>query len=339
MSNPERTLTSSLVSPTWQAICIALSLISIISIISIRSSFVSHNDPVPPLDCAFSVPPTRTHTLTMGLYIDEFFSFDILKNSFGLAGSVWYSWQTDKPYDHPELLERLDIVQGTITERGTPDYIQSGDLTVMRIPIRLTFHAPINYVRFPLTDHRICLLMRNLYLDARKININAPQDSITLAHQPTSWSLEKITTISGCARYVLDNASDITMHYPYIMILFNFSRHALRYIITLFLPLLVVFYVALLSLSLANSTGLSVAISACTGLAGYRFGMEGFVPQVGYFTSSDYLFFLILLAILSIIITLVFDTFVKPVALWYKKFLIAILHMLLIGALLVLSFA
>jgi hypothetical protein len=109
--------------------------------------------------------------------------------------------------------------------------------------------------------------------------------------------------------------------------------------LSLLLPLLLTFFVTLVSFSFDVGAffeaHLVVAIGAITALLAYRFVIQAMAPDVGYFMLSDYLFLLFLVAVFAAFFV---NTVIRDISLRTKKIIVVLLHaFVIIGSGIILS--
>ena len=94
------------------------------------------------------------------------------------------------------------------------------------------------------------------------------------------------------------------LDYPKVVFAISAQRNGLQGILLIFLPLFLISFITLFTLSFDPETDsrsmLSLATSGLASLIGYRFIIQGISPDVGYFMLSDQIFILFLTFVFAI---------------------------------------
>ena len=99
----------------------------------------------------------------------------------------------------------------------------------------------------------------------------------------------------------------------------EFSRFGTRQLISILLPLLLIFYITVFCFSIEPQTSIGLSTGSMTAIIAYRFVIENLSPASGYFMLSDYLFFLILSACFITFFLNVLDVFLFTIPMNIKK--------------------
>ena len=123
--------------------------------------------------------------------------------------------------------------------------------------------------------------------------------------------------------------------YPAVLFSIDYARSSVRYVFSILLPLAIMFYVSLFTLSLSLRDSLPITAGIVTAILAYRFIIEYLSPRVGYFMGSDLIFFLFLGASVGVFILNVAE-FIGKVQLSkkVKTFILILFHLIVIGGML-----
>lgn len=248
--------------------------------------------------------PTIVHS---GLHIDSFAKSDILKNDFVFEGNLWFEF--DPKQVSLDDIKKFDIDHGQILEKSDPIVTKHGQHTLAQFIIRASFKTNLDYRAYPLDNHVIHIVIENPFISAEKVSFH-PADikNIDAANLLSSNSkLDKITIEGGYVTSKLQLSDTvIETKTPQMVIGISCNRIDLRHFLNIFMPLLLIFFLTLLSFSFdfyeQEQTIPTLVAAGVPALLAYRFVIESISPDVDYFMLSDYLFFLFLLLVFTIFI-------------------------------------
>ena len=272
--------------------------------------------------------------VTTGLYIHEFQKFDIVNNDFLFSGIVWFLFNPG--IISLETLKKFEFDRGTIIERSEPNVTVLDKKLLARFPIRAHVAANLDYRYFPLDDHRIYFVLTHPLVSPENILLASSNQEFSVKPdvRTTGWQKIDITVISGYGESPLDIHDERkTLQYPSIVFSIDYARHGTRYVISILLPLLLIFYLTLFTFSFGDTssrTSISLSTGSITAILAYRFVIENLSPNTGYFMLSDYLFFLFLGGSFLVFFTNIIDAFAINIPIVYKKFIIILLHTIVI---------
>lgn len=302
MTTIKKTKRSSVVSPCFQIICICVSGVFILIGLH-RGLLQSHiQEDVLPLQYITPITVKQNNSIPniikTGLYIQEFQTFDIIKNNFLFTGIVWFLFDPDSI--SLNILKNFQFDRGIILHRGEPDIRVIGKQLFARFAVRVQITSNLNYRYFPLDDHRLyfTLTQPDISPETTIFSSSGEKFLIQANTQSLGWYNSDKEVQFGYDSFILDpHDSQKTIHYPTVIFSANYERSGSRYVFSILLPLLLIFYLTLFSFSfgdLSGRTGVSLATGSITAILAYRFVIESLSPTTGYFMLSDYLFFLFL---------------------------------------------
>ncbi len=242
-----------------------------------------------------------SHTVTVGLIIDDFFDFNMVSNTFSLEGTVWFKYKPGAI--SVESLSQFSFAQATIDKKGNPDIRLVEDQMLVQFPIRITFKSDLNYQDFPLESHSIYIVLQNRAIEANEVIFTSSRRefSVLANERSTGWELVDTSVETGYIDAQLDpyDTSQDTKH-PAAVFALDYTRNSVRYALSIILPLALIFYLMLLSISLRLLTAIAITAAGITAILAYRFVIENLSPKTGFFMISDYLFFLFLAGTIGI---------------------------------------
>ena len=243
--------------------------------------------------------------VSVGLYIDNFSEFDIIKNKFSFAGVIWFEF--DPALASLDIIDGFSFEQGKIIEKSAPSVHLIEDRLFVRYIIRVEFKTDLDYRLFPLDDHRVNIALINRVISPNEMvfNSGAQNFSISPAAHLGGWFAADTNVRAGYSTALLQSDDMKTyLDYPKVVFAISAQRNGLQGILLIFLPLFLISFITLFTLSFDPETDsrsmLSLATSGLASLIGYRFIIQGISPDVGYFMLSDQIFILFLTFVFAI---------------------------------------
>ncbi len=276
----------------------------------------------------------------VGLSIKDFPEFDMNKDSFIFAGQV--SFEFDPSLISLETLGKFYFEKGEILYLSAPTTkLLQGKLFV-KYDIRVRFTTNLDYEYFPLDNHKLYLIFSNLSLSPNEVIFESSYNRFIISDKIliSGWIQPIRNVVSGYNVSSLDKAdSTKNIYTPLLLFSMEYQRLTTRNAVTIFLPLLLLYYISLFCFSLDPEKHLRTIMSLnganIAALLSYRFVIESLSPKVGYFMLSDYIFFLFLgCSCLTFVLATIFMYHGELT----KKILCSFLHLLLISGIVYLMF-
>jgi hypothetical protein len=327
-----------LVSPWFQVILIAVSLIIIGYSFYVRINSFRPQDPMPIIKiinpAAFKNFGGFASEVNVGLIINEFEVFDLVRNDFVFTGELWFSFVPGTI--SLATLEKFSFARSEILNQSKGRTRLVDDKMFVQYAIRVRMKSPLILKSFPLNSHRLYITLDHLYTSPSEIlfspsfqhfNINA--NSLMFG-----WRIIDRHVATGYVESILDpfDASK-TISHPTALFFIDIIRGGIQYPLTLFLPLLLIFFVIMFSFSIKKSeTRINLAVGGVTGILAYRFVIGSLSPQTGYFMLSDYLFFLFLMVSIFIFLINIIDIHYRPLEIKAKQFIVFAIYALVSAA-------
>ncbi|HAU30196.1 TPA: hypothetical protein DCW54_00985 [Candidatus Dependentiae bacterium] len=273
----------------------------------------------------------RPAEVQVGMAIRDFPFFDMSKGAFSIDVSVYFLFDPrlvsvdrigDFLFKRAELLFRKDPVIKIIDEKLFVQY-----------DLRLKFDVSLDYQDFPFDGHRINFVLYHPRLSPGEVVYTAVRNDFFINPdiETPGWSLidRRVSTGYEEERLVVEAGAAAASFHPSAVFSLDFDRVGARHIMTIFVPLLLIFFVALLSLSLdplsgTRSTMLSLAAASITALITYRFVIESMSPAVGYLLIVDYIFLVFLMFCCLVFLVTIFGARISA---RYKSFIAGLLQL------------
>lgn len=272
-------------------------------------------------------------TIEIGLYLNQFRTFNMINNEFDFDGILWFEFNPD--ILSLQTLERFVFKGGEIVSKSSPDAQIVDNKLLVRYNIRVKCTGQLNYADFPLDNHTLNLVVANYFISPSTALFSSSVKEFIIKAQTQSFGWERIDhrVSTGIEKTEIDTYSDFkTNYYPIALFSIDFARYGIRYTLSIMLPLLLIFYLSLFSLSWSKGGGVGMATAGITATLGYRFVIENLSPKVGYFMMSDYIFFLFLTCNALIFLVNIIDAYARPLTLKEKIGALCILHIIILIA-------
>jgi len=246
--------------------------------------------------------------VTVGLYVYNFPHFSIENSSFSLDGTIWFEFNPSQI--SLEDLGKFEFFEGKITMKTIAQTKQIDDKIFASYNFKVTFSSLLNHEKFPFSDHRVFLILKNEFLSAREIQFYATDSgfSVKAGLRPQGWKLTNTKVETGMIRAKLEQFdARKTMLIPVAVFAFNFVKPGFRYVLLTLVPGFILFYLAIYSILLEYGPEMkdpiiAIALASITGLIIQRFVIESMSPISGHSTTIDYIFILFLSLCFSIFI-------------------------------------
>lgn len=327
------------VSPLFQ---INLMIVTTLYVLALVAKSIGHHvitDPVPQI-----VPITPQYmqqfdgdipVITAGLFVRTINKFDMVKNEFVFDLGVWFILE---PGVVPiETLSQFAFDRAEVFDRQPPYTRKIRDKIFVGYDFKLRMSGDFNYRNFPIDAHAIYLSMFNNNISMEEAVFDVASSNLHVGEdiQPREdWYLIGKEAAAGYYIERFQKKEAITsFSWPEVLFTLKFARANIRYILSILLPLLMLFFMSLFTFSLdpLHDKGPIIALSggSVTGLVTYSFVIENISPKSGYFMLSDRIFFLFLGAIFFVFFM---NLLTQQLNLIYKKIAVVMLHGIIITA-------
>ncbi len=242
--------------------------------------------------------------ITVGLYIKDFTEFAMHTNEFEFSGIVWFIVDPSKV--SLDTLGTFTFERGRILSRSEPMTRILDDKLLVRYDVRVSFKTNLNFAQFPFDSHRLSIILDNNNVSPGEVAFVSSYNELTLSPEVkiTGWDLKSTRVSTGYSMAQLSRGVQETdVAHPRVIFSLEYVHSGIRQSMLIIFPLMLIFFMSLFSFSIDNKYYKSItAISsgAVTAMLAYRFVIERLSPQVGYFTQTDYIFFVFLIGVCTI---------------------------------------
>ncbi len=241
--------------------------------------------------------------VNVGLVLAHVPKFDMTNDSFIFDMVIWFEFDESKiPL---EMIKKITFQRGSIMEQTEPVVTRTTEHTTLaHYRIRLAFSTPLDQSRFPLSDHYLYITLANEYISASSMRFVSDNDSFIIEPDVDMgvWRAVGHSVATGYFKDTLRKKPLTLLEQPGAIFTINLVKKSIQSVLLIIFPMFILFALALLTFILEPTNGaiLFLATGSLTGLTAYRFVIQSVVPNVGYFTVTDHIFNLFLLAILLI---------------------------------------
>lgn len=318
----------------FQVVCIAVSLVWFIAIINRRLTLFNPFEQGPEIVHITPVIYKEfggfANIVTVGLFIDRFQTFDITNNTFIFSGYVWFKYLAGTIAIGN--LEKFYFLQGDVLEQSPPETQLVDQYMLTTFHVKVRFSSILNYRDFPFDGHKIRISLSHNNLSPEEVIFQSSERDMTINTDETQSGWHKIdkTIDTGYLESAIDAYDKRnTQYHPAVTFSIDYERYGIRFILSIFLPLLLIFYVTLFGFSLDEGSALRNSVGGVTGILGYRFVIDNLSPKVGYFMISDSIFFLLLTLTCFTLILFIITVFSKAtITVRMKKIIVISLHLI-----------
>lgn len=263
----------------------------------------------------------------VGLEIDRFHEFNIIKNKFEFAGNLWFEF--DAGAFSIETLDNFAFDRGQINYRSEPEIKLNGHRLFVRYVIKVSFNTELNFRDFPVDDHRVNLVLTHPFISPEDIVFEAQSTNFVLLGNllPFGWRTIGTAVKTG---FLEENLSQISSENKIVQPVATFSidveRYGGRYALSILLPIILMYFLMYFALSVDANPSISIALAGITAMVAYRFVIEQLSPASGDLMLSDHFFFLLLTSGMLIFLLNKLDLYISPINMKKKKIAILAIH-------------
>ena len=243
----------------------------------------------------------------VGLYINSWQNFDVVKNEFVFDGVIWF--QFDPARMDLDTISQFSFEKGEIVSKSDPETKLIDSKLHVEYKIRVNFTSTLNQRAFPLDDHQLFIVLVNTTIEPRTAVFRSFKSGFRIdnAIQTPGWVNVNRSVEAGYEeKFIIEGDAERVIRYPKIVFILDFYRSGISLIMLILLPIFLIFFISLFSLGYdpkENSRLIfGLASSSLTSLVAYRFVITALSPKVGYFLISDKLFTCILVLLFFVFV-------------------------------------
>jgi hypothetical protein len=265
--------------------------------------------------------------VNVGLYINKFEKADFTRNEFIFTGIIWFEFNPD--VISLATLEKFSFENGEILDRSKPETRVMLNKLMVRYNIKVRFGSVLDYRDFPLDDHRLYLILVHQFVSPGEIMFQSNRRDFIVNAQISGWEQVDHAVEPGFGTLLLDTYdAKKKVDYPLVLFSIDYSRFSVRYILSILLPLMMVFYLILFSFSVDPNPSITLSAGGVTGILAYRFVIENMSPQAANFMISDYLFLLFLAGSCFVFFLNIIDIVAIRIPLIVKEVVVCLMYII-----------
>ncbi|CDK30868.1 hypothetical protein [Candidatus Babela massiliensis] len=245
------------------------------------------------------------NSVKVGLFIYDFPKFDFVRNDFIFDGLIFFEF--DPTILTLETLNQFSFRKGKILYKSDPNITLKNGLIFVRYDIKVEFKTDLNYKMFPFNNHRINIILDNdfLYFQEIMFKPSIARFIINPDMYVAGWKEYNKDILAGyySAQLQRFKPSSIIRH-PRVGFTIEYLKNSMREMISIFLPLFLLFFMSIFSFAMEPKTyfGSIIGLStgSVTGMLSYRYVINNLSPNVGYFMFSDIIYFVFLAIVIFV---------------------------------------
>jgi len=298
-------LVSLLANFKFKMVILIVAAICIFIFFVIPLSYFNTDDVIPRLEVVDIKELERLQTryfsvkVDTGLFIKSFSVFDPISDEFTMDAIIWFEFNAGELM--PDIVEKFAFSNGSILYKSPPDVKVKDDKVFIKYDTRVAFKGNLKYPKFPFNDHRVPIILTNNFVAPEEMYFQVNESSFGLSSEIVihNWIVKDLDVEAGYTSFQLDKEDkEKKAAHPKALFIINIEKASIRRILIIFIPFFTAAFFALFSflMGISNIRGrFSLAISAIIALLGYRFVIEQMMPKVGYFTTTDEIYSLLLI--------------------------------------------
>ena len=240
-----------------------------------------------------------------GIYVRTFATFEVNTNTYTADAVVWFVF--DPAEISLDSLAQFTCIKGTLTYKQLTDVHFIGKRLFAAYDIRAKLSPDLRFDYYPYDGHILPIVIAHPLLTPGELSLVSSSARCVIGETLVgSWRIhaDEVMVRTGYVKSYLDN-SDPTrkLSYPLVVYGLPFTWQGSKYILIMFIPLLLAMLLSLFALLVPYRYGKEMsivwglAVTSLTSLVAYRFVLQKIMPVVGYMTVADTLYtFALLLA-------------------------------------------
>jgi|SaaInlLV_10m_DNA_2_1039722.scaffolds.fasta_scaffold19496_2 hypothetical protein len=240
--------------------------------------------------------------INVGLHINNFSEFSFYKNKFVMDSIVWFQFETGT--ESLDDIKKFSFKSGEFVYKSDPKIKLIKDYTIVSFHVVVKFFTFLNFKHFPVSDHRLNIVLENRRMTANEMVFESDKESFTLSDNLmiTNWSPVETRVSSGYLSADINSKHEsVGLGYPSTAFTIDFKNVMLRDFIVLYIPLFLLFFIGFMSLVMTyDKERLMLIATSMPILVLYSLALDGMSPDFSGITKVDKTYFLLIF--LSIVI-------------------------------------
>lgn len=260
-------------------------------------------------------------SVEVGMTIENFSDFDTRNNKITFSGMVWFVYDPSLVSD--KVIENFTFGNNEKLQKSLSKSFSIDGKAIKVYSIRATVKTDLYFGYFPFEDHRIYIVLENKSVGINELIFKSDKSNFIVNENSSflGWVYinKEVDTGHILTKFGEAGALKDTNH-PAVLFEIDYLYQGVRFILAIFFPLFLIFFIELMSFCLDqkedHGTLITISLTDLAALLAYRFVLESIIPRVGYLTIADYVFFLFLSTSFIMFIINVIGPYLK---IWHKK--------------------
>lgn len=262
-----------------------------------------YREPINTLPKAANEAIELASNVEVGIHFNSFPRFSFKDCQFTFDGIVWFKF--DEGAESLETLENFTIKNTLIKNDSklvkSKPYIKTIDGKVLvSYHVQTTFLTDVRFNKFPISDHRINMLIENRTASTKEVIFNIAPENVSFGDDILidNWQPVNVHANAGIINAPIGNGKQKTdISYPGANITIDFENVGSRSLISLYFPLFILFFIGLLSLSIGifDPARLNIIATSLPTLVLFRLVIDAASPEIGYSTHIDFVYYVLVL--------------------------------------------
>jgi len=295
-------------SALFQIILLGLFSIALIWVLSIPIEGFTSTDEYPDI-----IPMTPQKIITfrgspsdiqVGMHIKDIPEFDTVKGLFTVDLTLWFKF--DPTIISLDRISKFTFDSTEVKYKSKPYTRIDGKKLVAHFDMKIIFSSQLSYDNFPFDDHTVSLSLTHNFISPFEGMFKSSKFNLVISPQIkiAGWKIIDKRIKLGYIKDILDPHDPKAQRlHPRIVFSIDFVREGARHIVTILLPLLLVFFIALFTFTVNPKDAnviMGISTAAISAVIAQRFVMASLSPESGSFMISDKIFFLFITACFAI---------------------------------------
>lgn len=288
---------------------IAISIFTI-GLVYQQDSTFDAREPLPEFDQLSPQEARFANKVHIGLHVKSFPEYSLSERRITFDGILWFKFPAGS--ESLATLEKFQFHNSVLLRNGkliytsAPIIQQHGENVVVCYNIMVEMRPELNFINFPLSAHRVNLILKNESITHNEIEFISSDQDLTVSKSLflKNFKISETAVKTGYIAAELNSAEKIKITHPAACFSFVFDSVGVRDLLSLYFPMLVLFLISLfcLLIDIFDKSRLGYVATAVPILVLFRMVIDASLPETGYVTHVDYFFNTFVFLSISILI-------------------------------------
>lgn len=267
--------------------------------------------------------------IQIGMHIRDIPEFDTVKGLFTVDLTIWFKF--DPTIISLDRIGKFSFDNTEVKYKSKPYTRIDGDKLVAHYDMKVIFSSQLSYANFPFDDHKVSFSLTHNFLSPSEAMFKSSKFNLVINPkiEIAGWKIIDKKVNFGYIKDILDPHDPKAQRFhPRIVFSIDFVREGIRHIVTILIPLLLVFFIGLFTLVLdprETNVIMGISTASVSAVIAHRYIIASMSPKSGSFMISDKIFFLFLAACFAIFFINLFSSKIKGL---YKNIISLLLYLI-----------